>query len=139
MTARTITSIFFDGQFWVAEIERHGECCVEIARYCFGSEPSNAELVDWVDKELPKLQFLVREGRDVQRNVARPNPKRMKRIAAAEIEKIGFSSKANEAMKSALEEQKEGKRTERKTRTEEAQERRWVLRQKKLKERHRGH
>lgn len=138
MFTRTITSIFFDGQFWVAEIERHSDCCVEVARYCFGPEPSNAELLDWVDREFHRLQFLAREEQSVQRNIRRLNPKRMRRIAAAEKDKIGFSSKANEAMKSALEEQKKSKRNERRMRSEEEQELQWNMRQKKLKERRRG-
>ena len=138
MITRTITSIFFDGQFWVAEIERHSDCRVEVARYCFGPEPSNAELLDWIDREFPRLQFLVREEQSFQSNIRRLNPKRARRIAAVEIDKIGFSSKANEAMKSAQEEQKKSKRNERRTRSEEEQERQWIIRQKKLKERRRG-
>jgi hypothetical protein len=139
MCTRTVTSIFFDGQFWVAEVERHCDCRVEVARHCFGPEPSNAELLDWVDHEFPRLRFHVREEQPAQHKTKRPNPKRMRRIAAAEMGKIGFSSKADETMKSALEEQKKSKRSERRARSEDEQDRQWALRQKKLKERRRGH
>lgn len=48
-----ITTIFFDGQFWIALIEK---CCngkFFSGKFIFGSEPSNPELLDWM-----KYQYL---------------------------------------------------------------------------------
>ena len=138
ISTRTILSVFFDGQFWVAEIERHREGRIETARHCFGAEPSNARLLEWVDRELPRLQFHAEPVRP-EPAAKSISPKRAKRIAAAEVAKTGFSSRAQEAMRIALKDQKKERRSEKQRRSEEERKRLWTLHQRKLKERHRGH
>ncbi len=46
---QTITTVYHDGRFWVALIERLDGDAVEIARHVFGPEPGNAELLDWAE------------------------------------------------------------------------------------------
>jgi hypothetical protein len=135
MLTRTITSIFFDGQFWVAEIERRSEDGLETARHCFGAEPNNAELLHWVDSELPRLRFHRCGGAPETPGVEKPSPKRARRLAALEAATIGFGSKAQEAMRVALEQRKKQRRADAALRREEERERRWSLRRSRAKAR----
>ncbi|WP_091149360.1 YjdF family protein [Novosphingobium sp. CF614] len=110
ISTRTITSIFFDGQFWVAEIERHGETQIEVARHCFGPEPTNAELLEWVSQDMPRLPFHVRMDAGVPLETRRRCPKKIRRMVEAETGRMGFSTKAQEALKAGMEEWKEARR-----------------------------
>lgn len=45
----TVTTVYFDGQFWVALIERIAEDgSIRLGRHVFGSEPSNPELLSFM-------------------------------------------------------------------------------------------
>lgn len=139
MGDRTITSIFFDGQFWVAEIERHVSDRVETARYCFGPEPSNGELLDWVGHAFSRLVFRVSDLKGDERGEARLSAKRARRSGKAEADRVGFSSKASESIKIALAQHKRQASIDKRARDEEQQELRWALRDRKRKARRRGH
>lgn len=43
----TITTIYFDGQFWCALIEKCIDGDMYIGRYIFGEEPSNPRIIDF--------------------------------------------------------------------------------------------
>ena len=59
----TVTTVYFDGQFWCALIER----CVNgknfAGRYVFGAEPSNPELLNWMINGFANVALLPVEGR----------------------------------------------------------------------------
>jgi len=55
---RTVATIYFDGQFWVALIERHGGGTRLAARHVFGPEPNNAELLEWAAGPWRGLRFV---------------------------------------------------------------------------------
>lgn len=59
----TITTIYFDGQFWCALIEK----CIDgknfSGRYVFGAEPSNPRLTQWLLYEFAFVPLLPVEGR----------------------------------------------------------------------------
>lgn len=139
MVDRTITSIFFDGQFWVAEIERHVSSRIETARYCFGPEPSNAELLDWAGHAFPRLAFRVTDLKSDEYVEERLSAKRARRSGKAEAARIGFSSKASESIKIALAQHKLQASEDKGARTAEQQGLRWALRARKRKARRRGH
>jgi len=44
----TITTIYFDGQFWCAFIQKRINGDFYSGRYVFGSEPSKPRLLDWM-------------------------------------------------------------------------------------------
>jgi len=54
---RTVTTIYFDGQFWVAVIEHHRGAESVAARHVFGPEPNNAELLAWAGERWQRLHF----------------------------------------------------------------------------------
>lgn len=48
MSDCTVTTIYFNGQFWTALIEQTIDGVLYIGRHVFGAEPSNAELLQWM-------------------------------------------------------------------------------------------
>lgn len=53
----TITTIYFDGQFWTALIEKKIGDSFYTGRYVFGSEPSNPEILHWMIYGFDKVKF----------------------------------------------------------------------------------
>lgn len=48
-------TVYFDGQYWIGVIESEKERQPLIARYLFGSEPSNQEVLAFVQRDLMRL------------------------------------------------------------------------------------
>ena len=44
----TITTIYFDGQFWCASIQKKIDGEFYSGRYVFGAEPTNPQLIQWM-------------------------------------------------------------------------------------------
>ena len=101
MSSQTITTICFDGQFWVAIIERIDGDSIYVARHVFGPEPSNAELLAWAGKGFDGLRFSQVPARVAAEPPA--NPKRRKREAALARRNEGMPSRARDALKAAAE------------------------------------
>ena len=59
----TITTVYFDGQFWCALIEQCRNEKNFAGRYVFGAEPTNPQLLDWMLNSFDKLPLLPVEGR----------------------------------------------------------------------------
>ena len=59
----TITTIYFDGQFWCALIEQCRKGKNFAGRYVFGAEPTNPQLLDWMISGFDKVSLLPVEGR----------------------------------------------------------------------------
>jgi hypothetical protein len=47
MTTQTVLTVFFDGSFWRALVERRSDGFLSIASHLFGEEPSEAETFQW--------------------------------------------------------------------------------------------
>lgn len=54
----TITTIYFDGQFWCALIEQNRDGQNYAGRYVFGAEPSNPRLLHWMIHEFAYVPLL---------------------------------------------------------------------------------
>ena len=59
----TITTIYFDGQFWCALIEQNREGQNYAGRYVFGAEPSNPQLLHWMIHEFASIPLLPVDGK----------------------------------------------------------------------------
>lgn len=53
----TITTIYYDGQFWSALIEKRIGDVSYSGRYVFGAEPSNPELLQWMNYQFDKVRM----------------------------------------------------------------------------------
>ena len=80
---RTVTTLYFDGRYWCALVERHGDGAASRARYIFGAEPSNPEILRFTDSILPFLRFYDCGEGEPDRKIDRTaSPKRRQREAA---------------------------------------------------------
>ena len=56
----TITTIYFDGQFWCAFIQKKIDGEFYSGRYVFGAEPTNPQLIQWM---LSKISIEIKNGK----------------------------------------------------------------------------
>ena len=98
-------TVYFDGQFWVALYEREDEAGLSVAHHTFGPEPSLPEIAELVKDPLwSQLSFLPAGSGYVRAADPGANPKRRQREAARQALGSGALTKAQAALKLALEE-----------------------------------
>ncbi len=132
-------TVFFDGQFWVGLIEWQTEAGLFVSRHIFGAEPKDEEIFAFVNQQLTSIvnSQTVSVAVKAERRI-RINPKRMAREVAREMKAAPVSTKAQEVLKLQLAENKRKKRVLTKEQKRKKQEEKWLLRQKKAKQKHRG-
>lgn len=124
----TVTTIYFDGQFWCALIEQCRDGKNYAGRFVFGAEPSNPQILNWMIYNFANVPLLPVEGRAKIR---------FKKLAKIEVKSKAYggiqkSLKAfSEAQKKCLQERKKQNRKRKKL--EEKQ--KYLLKQEKKKER----
>jgi len=124
-----ITTIYFDGQYWVALAEQFPENGTHlIARFTFGPDPSYNDMLDFYIRVYPQLKF--RECTDSQLRI---KPKRLLRDVRRNTTKAQLAF--GEAQKKYLEEKKQNRTKKRK----ETQQERFNKKQYRKKQKHRGH
>lgn len=97
----TVTTVYFDGQFWCALIERHLQKQCFVGRHVFSTEPSNPKLLEWMlngfsyiklfpinQTELPKIRLkkIAGKNRTDSKNAKNQIPKSLKAFSAAQKE-----------------------------------------------------
>ena len=133
-------TVYFDGQFWVAFFEREEDGELAVARHVFGPEPSLAEIADLLtEPRWSRLRFMPVETGEARPQAPAANPKRRQREAARAARAASPSTKAQDALKAALEEQKRESATTRREQRGVVAEERWEQRVAKRKEKKRGH
>ncbi|MGG0588485.1 YjdF family protein [Priestia megaterium] len=133
-------TIYHDGQFWVGIIEVVEDGKLRAFRYVFGAEPKDSEILDFIYyKLLNIINQSVHSGLDVKgKSNKKINPKRLQRQVAKEINKLGISTKAQEAMKQEYEEKKKSKKKRAKQYREELKEQKYLMKKQKAKAKHKG-
>ena len=133
-------TIYHDAQFWVGIIEVVEDGKLRAFRYVFGTEPKDTEILDFIYyKLLNIINQSVHSGLDVKRKSNKKiNPKRLQRQVAKEINKLGISTKAQEAMKQEYEEKKKSKKKRAKQYREELKEQKYLIKKQKAKAKHKG-
>ena len=133
-------TVYHDGQFWVGLFERQDGRRLWLARVVFGPEPSLPEIAELVSgPQWRRLRFLP-AGATAQRAPApAANPKRRQREAAREARTSAPSTRSQDAMKAAIEEQKQASVGLGRERRAELAEERWQQRVAKHKDKKRGH
>ncbi|MED3881941.1 YjdF family protein [Priestia megaterium] len=133
-------TIYHDGQFWVGIIEVVEDGKLRAFRYVFGAEPKDTEILDFIYyKLLNIINQSVHSGLDVKgKSNKKINPKRLQRQVAKEINKVGVSTKAQEAMKQEYEEKKKSKKKRAKQYREELKEQKYLMKKQKAKAKHKG-
>lgn len=137
MTTSSLT-ILFEDPFWIGLFERFDEQGLSVCKVTFGVEPTDKEVIKFIEEHWHHLQFSTAVGTpSVLEN--RKNPKRQLREAKKQMRPQGIGTKSQQALKL----QQEQNKTERKQRSraerEAEKQRRFDLRQAKKKEKHKGH
>jgi hypothetical protein len=133
-------TIYHDGQFWVGIIEVVEDGKLRAFRYVFGTEPKDTEILDFIYyKLLNIINQSVHSGIDVEGKLDKKiNPKRLQRQVAKQINKVGVSTKAQEAMKQEYEEKKKSKKKRAKQYREELKDQKYLMKKQKAKAKHKG-
>ncbi|WP_339995522.1 YjdF family protein [Priestia aryabhattai] len=133
-------TIYHDGQFWIGIIEVVEGGKLKAFRYVFGAEPKDTEILDFIHHKLLNLiNQSIHSGLDAKiKSNKKVNPKRLQRQVAKEINKVGISTKAQEAMKQEYEEKKKSRKKKSKQYREELKEQKYLMKKLKAKAKHKG-
>jgi hypothetical protein len=132
-------TIYHNGQFWVGVIEECVGFELSAIRFVFGTEPHDADVLDFLDRTIKTL--LTKDPKTVTVkafNERAVNPKRLARIAAREIKAHGISTKAQEALKVQFESNKQERLSAGRQMEEASQSRKREIAIQKAKQKHRG-
>lgn len=131
-------TVFFEEPFWVGLYERECDGRFEVCKITFGAEPKDYEVYDFFLKNWSKLKFspFVEAATFVERKI---NPKRMQRLIKKQIENVGVGTKAQQALKLQQEQSKLERNSYSREKRNEEKQRRFIIKQEKRKEKHRGH
>jgi hypothetical protein len=135
-------SIYLDGPFWVGLIEVVEDGRLHVTRVVFGSEPTDPELYDFLQRHGVALLDQAHAAPAVpvsDRQTRRPNPKRAAKLAArAAAQTPSRSTASQEAMRLVIEERKKEATSARKARKAELDDYRQEMAKQKRIKRHRG-
>ncbi len=134
-------TIFFDKRFWVGTFERIDKEGYAVARHIFGVEPSDHDVNEFVLNHYCELNF--GEAKEINIQIQRMNPKRVQREVRREMARIKETTRPSTLAQDYIREEIEKKKKEKKAiSSAEKQARKgeqFFLKQKKRKEKHRGH
>ena len=130
-------TVFFEDPFWAGVFERISDGKLSVCKVTFGAEPKDYEVWEFVLQHYYELVFSPAVQTD-SRQVAE-NPKRRARAVRKQTERSGIGTKAQQALQLQYEQNK----TERKEKSREErlaeEERLFLLKQQKKKEKLKGH
>ena len=134
-------TIYLENSFWVGSFERTDKKGYAACKKIFGSEPTDPEIYDFVLNNFNELNFGA--PKEFKLEIKRKNPKRVQREVRREMEKMKDlqrpSTLAQDYMKEELEKNKKEKKKLSKEKKEARIKEQFDLKQKKRKEKHKGH
>ena len=136
--SRSSFTVLFQDPFWVGVAERWDGAGYRAAKVTFGAQPTDAEILQWVEREWHRLRFSPPQAEPERSVPERSNHKRARREAARAVERRGLGTKAQQALSAQREQEGAARRARsREDRRAEA-ERKFLLRQEKKREKRRG-
>jgi len=138
-------TVLFQNQFWVGIFEDECENEYSVARVVLGSEPTEAQLYEFILKNYNKIPFkkIQSEAFSTQKKTNYKRLQREVKKQQKEVKKqqkeIGVGTKAQNAIKLQQESAKVERRRKRKERKESDRDKMYELKQMKKKEKHKGH
>ena len=137
MNTGTLT-ILFEDPFWIGLFEQTDHEGLHVCKVTFGAEPTDKEVMEFVDKNWHRLQFS--QAVDVVPTTEiRKNTKRQLREAKEHGQLQGVGTKSQQALKLQQEQNKMERKQRSKAEREAEKQRQFDLRQAKKKEKHKGH
>ena len=130
-------TVYFEEPFWVGVFERITGGKLSVCKVTFGAEPKDYDILDFVLRHYHDLKFSPAVAAGEKQTA--DNPKRRQRNARRQLQNTGIGTKSQQA----LQLQREAMKTERRQVSREQREAQKQLqfeqRQKKRKEKHKGH
>lgn len=130
-------TVFFEPPFWVGVFERQEGETLAVARIVFGAEPRDEEVLAWVNAHFAALDFSAPLAHHARKSA--DNPKRRQRAAARTLKTQGVGTKAQQLLQAQHEQGKEARRALARQSKASMDALRYARKQKKKKEKHRGH
>lgn len=130
-------TVYFEEPFWVGVFERISEEKLSACKVTFGAEPKDYEVCDFVVKHYYELQFSLVVKTEMKQ--ISNNPKRRQRIARKQLQNSGIGTKSQQILQIQREERKIERRKTSKEHRDAERLHQFELKQKKRKEKHRGH
>lgn len=130
-------TVFYDGSFWVGVFEREEKEFLQVAKFTFGQEPREIEVLEFILNNFDKLRFSSPQKDKILKKEL-SFKKKQKLIKKIQEEK-GIGTKAQNALKLLQEERKIERKTFNKKKNEEEKRLKFLQKQEKKKEKHKGH
>ena len=137
MTTGSLT-VLFEDPFWIGLFEVTDEEGLHVCKVTFGAEPTGQEIIEFVEKNWHKLKYS--EGIETTSTLEiKKSPKRQLREARKQMVSQGIGTKSQQALKMQQERNKVERKQLSKAEREAERQRKFDLRQAKMKEKQRGH
>ena len=129
-------TVCFEEPFWVGIFEKIEDGKLSASKVTFGAEPKDYEVYAFILKHLNDLHFSPAVATVVKE--AKKNPKRMQRDIRKSLKKNGTGTKSQQALKLQHEQSKQERKVQTREQKLEEAERRFAMKQRQKKEKHRG-
>ena len=136
MTTGSLT-VMFEDPFWIGLFEIIDQEGLRVCKVTFGAEPTEKEVMEFIDKNWNRLQFS--QAIEAPKERSKANPKRQLREAKKQMQSQGIGTKSQQALKLQQEQNKTERKQRSKAEREAEKQRQFELRQAKKKEKHKGH
>ena len=130
-------TVFFEEPFWIGVFERIQDGKLSVAKATFGAEPKDYEVQEFVLKYYYRLQFSPAVAAVVKET--KRNPKRLLRDAKRQTQENGIGTKSQQALKLQQEQNKQERKVKSREQKEAEDLRMFELKQRKQREKHKGH
>ena len=133
MSIRTgMLTVFFEEPFWVGIFERVENGKLSVSKVTFGTEPKDYEIWEFVLKQFsPSVEVTEKE--------LTKNPKKLQREIHKQMLDRGTGTKSQQALKLQQEQRKQQRKSKSREDKLAEEKKMFDLKQKKKKEKHRGH
>ena len=138
MTTGSLT-VLFEEPFWIGLFEMIDQRGLRVCKVTFGAEPTDKEVMEFVDKNWNCLQFSPVIEAPSAIESRKVNPKRQLRETKKQMQSQGIGTKSQQALKLQQEQNKTENKQRSKAERGAEKQRQFDLRQAKKKEKHKGH
>lgn len=130
-------TVFFENPFWVGVFEEYMDGQLSVCKVTFGSEPKIYDIDYLIFKRTNQLHFS--QSTEMNKKERSLHPKKMQREVRKQLSLSGVGTKSQQLLKLQHEQMKKDNSLNARKHREDEKEKRFALKQKKRKERHKGH
>ena len=130
-------TVYFEEPFWVGVFERIENGKLTVAKVTFGAEPKDYEIQEYIQRYYFSLKFS--PAVDTVVKETKRNPKRIQREAKKQMQETGIGTKSQQALKLQQEQNKQERKEKGRKKKEAEEQRMFELKQRKKREKHKGH